>query len=311
MAEMLWCDNLDDLVRLCHSSMGLPMNVPIVSDYDSNLTEFGKRSLSDRYLLEGESYQDLFVRVAKAFANDEKHANRLYKYMGRLWFMPATPVLANGGTDRGLPISCYLNSVEDTMSSILSSFEEVGWLSCRGGGIGTYWGNIREVGSKVKGRKGAEGVIPFLQIQNSYTKAMNQGSVRGASSAFYLDIDHPEIEEFIEIRKPTGGDPERKTLYSHHGVVVSDEFMDAVKNDLPFNLISREIGQPVKAISARNLWTKILSTRMNHGEPYIMFKTAIDEGRPVSNEDAIWLARYVRTPEYQGFAMTFGDAAEA
>jgi len=256
------------------------MNVEPVSDYDNNLTDFGKRTLSDRYLLDGETYQGLFIRVAKAFANDEEHAKRLYSYMGRLWFMPATPVLANGGTDRGLPISCYLNSVEDTMQSILNSFEEVGWLSCRGGGVGTYWGNIREVGSSVQGRKGAEGVIPFLQIQNSYTKAMNQGSVRGASSAFYLDVDHPEIEEFVEIRKPTGGDPERKTLYSHHGIIVNDEFMSAVISDEPFPLKSRDTGETVKEINARKLWTKILATRMEQGEPYLMFKEAIDDGRP-------------------------------
>jgi len=227
-----------------------------------------------------EGFDGLVDRVTGAYSNDPFHAARLRGYISRMWFMPATPVLANGGTDRGLPISCYLNSVNDNMNSILDSFTEVGWLSCRGGGVGTYWGGVREVGSKVKGRPGAEGIIPFLQIQNTYTKAMNQGTVRGASSAFYIDVDHPEIEEFIEIRKTTGGDPNRKTLYSHHGVIVNDEFMDAVKKDLPFNLISREHGGVIKTISARSLWTKILATRMEQGEPYLMFRTAIDEGRP-------------------------------
>lgn len=256
------------------------MGVQPCSDHDDLLTDFGKRTLRDRYLLDGEEYQGLFVRVAESYSNDEDHAQRLYSYMARHWFMPATPILANGGTDRGLPISCYLNSVEDDMSSILDSFKELGWLSCRGGGVGTYWGAVREVGSKVKGRRGAEGIVPFLQIQNSYTKAMNQGTVRGASSAFYIEIDHPEIEQYIEIRKPTGGDPSRKTLYSHHGVIVNDKFMWAVINEQPFDLISRVDGSVVQTVDARKLWASILKTRMVTGEPYIMFQDAIDQGAP-------------------------------
>lgn len=256
--------------------------MPVKTDpsYDSNLTDSGKKSLTDRYLQPGENFQDAFARVATAFSDDEDHAQRLYEYMAKTWFMPATPVLANGGTDQGLPISCYLNNVQDEMGDILTKFQETGWLSCRGGGVGTYWGNVREVGAKVGHRACAEGVIPFMQIQNAYTKAMNQGSVRGASSAFYLDVDHPEIEEFIEIRKPTGGDFERKALYSHHGVIVNDGFMRAVEDDSSWDLISRKDGSVVRTVSARSLWIKMLSTRLETGEPYLMFKEAVDAGRP-------------------------------
>ena len=113
---------------------------------DALLTDFGKETLDDRYLLPGERYQDLFARVADAYADDEAHAQRLYDYISRLWFMPATPVLSNGGTNRGLPISCYLNSVSDSLEGIVGTWNENVWLASRGGGIGTYWGNVRGIG---------------------------------------------------------------------------------------------------------------------------------------------------------------------
>ena len=115
---------------------------PVEVDHgrDALLTDFGKETLKDRYLLPGESYQDLFVRVASAYADDAAHAQRLYDYISRLWFMPATPVLSNGGTGRGLPISCYLNSVPDSLNGIVDTWNENVWLASRGGGIGTYWG---------------------------------------------------------------------------------------------------------------------------------------------------------------------------
>ena len=116
---------------------------------DSLLTEFGKETLKDRYLLPGENYQDLFARVASAYADDAEHAQRIYDYISKLWFMPATPVLSNGGTGRGLPISCYLNSVDDSLEGIVGTWNENVWLASRGGGIGTYWGAVRGFGEPV------------------------------------------------------------------------------------------------------------------------------------------------------------------
>jgi ribonucleoside-diphosphate reductase alpha chain len=181
------------------------------SSRDALLTEFGKDTLQDRYLLPGESYQDLFARVASAYADDQDHAQRLYDYISRLWFMPATPVLSNGGTGRGLPISCYLNSVDDSLEGIVNTWNENVWLASRGGGIGTYWGNVRGIGEPVGLNGKTSGIIPFVRVMDSLTLAISQGSLRRGSAACYLDVSHPEIEEFLEIRKPSG-DFNRKAL---------------------------------------------------------------------------------------------------
>jgi ribonucleoside-diphosphate reductase alpha chain len=201
-------------------------NVVTDSSRDALLTEFGKDTLQDRYLLPGESYQDLFARVASAYADDQDHAQRLYDYISRLWFMPATPVLSNGGTGRGLPISCYLNSVDDSLEGIVNTWNENVWLASRGGGIGTYWGNVRGIGEPVGLNGKTSGIIPFVRVMDSLTLAISQGSLRRGSAACYLDVSHPEIEEFLEIRKPSG-DFNRKALNLHHGVLLSDEFMAA------------------------------------------------------------------------------------
>ncbi|MEE4207348.1 MAG: ribonucleotide reductase N-terminal alpha domain-containing protein, partial [Erythrobacter sp.] len=159
---------------------------------DANLTAFGKETLTDRYLLPGESYQDLFARVADAYADDEEHAQRLYDYISNLWFMPATPVLSNGGTARGLPISCYLNSVSDSLDGIVGTWNENVWLASKGGGIGTYWGNVRGIGEPVGLNGKTSGIIPFVRVMDSLTLAISQGSLRRGSAACYLDISHPE-----------------------------------------------------------------------------------------------------------------------
>jgi ribonucleoside-diphosphate reductase alpha chain len=179
---------------------------PVVTDSsrDALLTEFGKDTLNDRYLLPGESYQDLFARVAAAYSDDAAHAQRVYDYISRLWFMPATPVLSNGGTGRGLPISCYLNSVDDSLEGIVNTWNENVWLASRGGGIGTYWGNVRGIGEPVGLNGKTSGIIPFVRVMDSLTLAISQGSLRRGSAACYLDVSHPEIEEFLEIRKPSG-----------------------------------------------------------------------------------------------------------
>ena len=192
---------------------------------DALLTDFGKDTLDDRYLLPGERYQDLFARVADAYADDEAHAQRLYDYISKLWFMPATPVLSNGGTGRGLPISCYLNSVSDSLEGIVGTWNENVWLASRGGGIGTYWGQVRGIGEPVGLNGKTSGIIPFVRVMDSLTLAISQGSLRRGSAACYLDVSHPEIEEFLEIRKPSG-DFNRKALNLHHGVLLTDEFME-------------------------------------------------------------------------------------
>ncbi len=247
---------------------------------DSNLTDFGKATLSDRYLGENESYQDLFARVASHYADDNLHAQRLYNYISNLWFMPATPVLSNGGTKRGLPISCFLNEASDSLNGILDLWSENVWLAARGGGIGSYWGNLRSIGEKI-GRVGkTSGIIPFIKVMDSLTMAISQGSLRRGSAACYLPIDHPEIEEFIEMRRPTGGDPNRKSLNLHHGVLVSDAFMRAVELDEQWALKSPKNGTVQASVSARNLWIRLLTARIETGEPYIIFIDTVNRMIP-------------------------------
>lgn len=238
---------------------------------DELLSDFGRATLRDRYLLEGEVYQDMFARVACAYADDQDHAQRLYDYMSKLWFTPATPILSNGGTNRGLPISCFLNETQDSLEGIVDLWNENVWLAARGGGIGSYWGNLRSIGEKVRGNGKTSGVIPFMRVQDSLTLAISQGSLRRGSSAVYMPIWHPEIEEFIDIRRPTGGDPNRKALNIHHGVVISDAFMEAVEKDAEWDLLSPKTQEPVMQVKARDLWIKLLITRMETGEPYMLF----------------------------------------
>ena len=238
---------------------------------DANLTDFGKATLTDRYLGLNESYQDLFARVASTYADDNLHAQRLYNYISNLWFMPATPILSNGGTKRGLPISCFLNEASDSLGGILDLWSENVWLAAKGGGIGSYWGNLRSIGEKIGKVGKTSGIIPFIKVMDSLTMAISQGSLRRGSAACYLPIDHPEIEEFIEMRRPTGGDPNRKSLNLHHGVLVSDAFMRAVEKDEQWALKSPADGSIQSTISARNLWIRLLTARIETGEPYIIF----------------------------------------
>jgi ribonucleoside-diphosphate reductase alpha chain len=247
---------------------------------DALLTDFGKATLDDRYLLPGESYQDLFARVASAYGDDAAHAQRIYDYISRLWFMPATPVLSNGGTTRGLPISCFLNEASDSLDGIVGLWNENVWLAAKGGGIGSYWGNLRGIGEKV-GRNGkTSGVIPFIRVMDSLTLAISQGSLRRGSAACYLPANHPEIEEFLEMRRPTGGDPNRKALNLHHGVLIPDAFMRAVEADEEWALVSPKDGALMKKVSARSLWIRILTARIETGEPYIIYSDHVNNARP-------------------------------
>ena len=247
---------------------------------DSRLTVFGKGTLSDRYLLPGESYQEMFARVASAYADDDAHAQRLYDYISNLWFMPSTPVLSNGGTQRGLPISCFLNEATDSLDGIVGLWNENVWLAARGGGIGSYWGNLRSIGEKVGMNGKTSGVVPFIRVMDSLTLAISQGSLRRGSAAVYLPVSHPEIEEFIEIRRPTGGDPNRKALNLHHGLLISDAFMRAVENDEEWALTSPKDGAVLRKISARSLWIRILTARIETGEPYLVFVDHVNKAMP-------------------------------
>ncbi|HCK84260.1 MAG TPA: ribonucleoside-diphosphate reductase subunit alpha [Hyphomonadaceae bacterium] len=251
---------------------------------DVLLTDFGKTTLEDRYLLPGESFQDMFARVATAYADDIAHAQRIYDYISKLWFMPATPVLSNGGAERGLPISCFLNAVGDSLDGIMDTWNENVWLASNGGGIGTYWGGVRSIGEKVGQNGQTSGIIPFIRVMDSLTLAISQGSLRRGSAAVYLDIHHPEIEEFLEIRKPAG-DFNRKSLNLHHGLNITDEFMIAVRDDLPFALRSPKNQEVLKHINARKLWQKILEMRLQTGEPYIIFSDTVNKQMPKHQRD--------------------------
>src|SRR6516164_10479517 len=237
----------------------LVSKVEVNRSRDDLLTDFGKTTLEDRYLLPGESYQDMFARVATAFADDADHAQRIYDYISNLWFMPATPVLSNGGTSRGLPISCFLNEASDSLEGIVGLWNENVWLASKGGGIGSYWGNLRSIGEKVGAVGKTSGVIPFIRVMDSLTLAISQGSLRRGSAAVYLPLSHPEIEEFVEIRRPTGGDPNRKALNLHHGILVPDAFMRAVQSDELWPLISPKDGSHVRSVAARALWIRVLT----------------------------------------------------
>lgn len=254
-------------------------SVKVDRSRDALLTDFGKTTLEDRYLLQGESYQDMFARVATAYADDIAHAQRLYDYISRLWFMPATPVLSNGGAERGLPISCFLNSVDDSLDGIVQSWNENVWLASNGGGIGTYWGGVRSIGEKIGANGHTSGIIPFIRVMDSLTLAISQGSLRRGSAAVYLDVHHPEIEEFLEIRKPSG-DFNRKSLNLHHGINITDDFMEAVRADGDFDLISPKTNDVVRTVKARKIWQKILDLRLQTGEPYLLFVDTVNKAMP-------------------------------
>jgi len=256
--------------------------IRVVIDHsrDEKLTKFGKETLSDRYLMPGESYQDLFARVAAHYADDSEHAQRLYEYISNLWFMPSTPVLSNGGTKRGLPISCFLNEATDSLDGILNLWNENVWLAAKGGGIGSYWGNLRSIGEKVGANGKTSGIIPFIRVMDSMTLAISQGSLRRGSAAIYLPIDHPEIEEFIELRRPTGGDPNRKALNLHHGILLTDEFMRLVEEDGEMPLRSPKDRHVVRTVSARSLWVRLLTARVETGEPYFIYIDHVNKAIP-------------------------------
>jgi len=264
------------------------MSVKIDYSRDELLGEFAIATLKDRYMIPGEtSPQEAFARAAETFADDDDHAQRLYDYVSKLWFMFATPVLSNGGTRRGLPISCFLNYVDDSREGITDHFTENAFLSSFGGGIGGTWSDVRSVGTKTSKGSESTGVIPFVRVVDAEMLAFSQGVTRRGSYAGYLHMSHPEIEEFLDVRKPTGGDTNRKCLNLHHAVVVPDEFMELIHSATKFDnfddswpLIDPHSGRVTKTVSARALWVKILQNRMETGEPYLMFEDAVNNDLP-------------------------------
>ena len=255
---------------------------------DSMLTEFSKKTLQDRYLVGDEkSPQEAFARAAEAFADDEAHAQRIYDYASNLWFMFATPVLSNGGTKRGLPISCFLNYVDDSREGITGHYTENAYLSSMGGGIGGGWSDVRAQGTKTSKGSESTGVIPFMKVVDAEMLAFSQGVTRRGSYASYLHMSHPEIEEFLDVRKPTGGDVNRKCINLHHGVVIPDKFMEIIHRAAheenfsdDWELIDPHSGEVKKVVSARTLWVKLLQNRMESGEPYLMFEDAVQADLP-------------------------------
>lgn len=274
---------------------GEKMGKPLINyDRDDLLTDQAKTILRDRYLLpEENSPQEGFARVASAFSDNDAMAQRIYDYASKLWFMYATPVLTNGGTSRGMPISCFLNYVGDSREGLTEHYTENAWLASVGGGIGGYWGHIRSDGTLTSGGSQSSGSIPFMHVVDSEMLAFSQGKTRRGSYAVYQDISHPEIEEFIEMRKPSGGDIHRKCLNLHHGIVVPDDFLriierctidsDAVDD---WELIDPHTKKAVRTISAKQLWQKILETRVATGEPYLFFTDTANEAMPETQK---WL----------------------
>ncbi len=244
------------------------------------LTPAARAILKDRYMLKGESSPlEVFLRAARAYSDDEAHRDRLLTYMKSGWFMSATPILANSGTKRGLPISCFLNVVDDSREGLGAHFSENLMLSTSGGGIGSDWSYVRSVGTSTSTGNVTTGIIPFIKTVDSLTVASSQGSTRRGATAVSLRVDHPEIEEFIEIRKVTG-DHNRRSLNLHNSVAITDDFMRHVESGEAFNLVDPHTHQVIKSLDPRVLWMKILKTRMETGEPYLFFIDRANEALP-------------------------------
>ena len=264
------------------------MTIKIDYSRDKLFDEFSIRTLEDRYMVADEtSPQQAFARAAKVFSDDDDHAQRLYDYVSNHWFMFATPLLSNGGTERGLPISCFLNYVDDSREGITEHYTENAYLSSFGGGIGGTWSDIRAAGTKTSKGSESTGVIPFMKVVDAEMLAFSQGITRRGSYASYLHMSHPEVEEFLDIRKPTGGDVNRKCINLHHGVVIPDKFMEIIHRatheegfDDSWELIDPHSGEVKKVVSARTLWVKLLQNRMETGEPYLMFEDAVQADLP-------------------------------
>jgi ribonucleoside-diphosphate reductase alpha chain len=256
------------------------------------LPQFSKDMYEERYFEEGEGYEEWLDRVTSSYADNDEHKERLKHYIKQYWFHPSTPIASNAGLpNKGLPISCYTNEVEDSKSGIFGVWEENNWLGSYGGGIGTTWSNVRGLGEAIGESGKSSGIIPFIKVSDSTTLAVSQGGLRRASQAVYLDVNHPEILEFIDIRRPTG-DSERRSPNIHHGVTISDAFMESVKDRADYWLISPKTGKVVERVNAFDVWKKILISRVETGEPYLFFKDTANWNNPIEYE---WHDRKINT----------------
>jgi ribonucleoside-diphosphate reductase alpha chain len=241
---------------------------------DSLFDELGMIRLKESYMADGEvSPQERFAFVSSKFATDKFHAQRLYEYSSKHWLSYATPILSFGRSKRGLPISCFLNFIEDTAEGLVENLSETNWLSMLGGGVGIGFG-IRSADDK------STGVMPHLKMYDASSLAYRQGRTRRGSYAAYLDISHPDILMFLEMRKPTG-DQNMRCLNLHHGVNIPDAFMEIIENCMKdpdanddWELRDPHSGELRETVSAKELWQKLLELRMTTGEPYLHF---IDE----------------------------------
>tara|TARA_R100001443_G_scaffold9054_2_gene18565 strand:- start:242 stop:2119 length:1878 start_codon:yes stop_codon:yes gene_type:complete len=267
------------------------LGIQIDYSKDKKLDKFSIDTLQDRYYWENEqSPQEAFARAAVFGATFKGQisfslAQRLYNYASDHWFMFSTPILSNGGTTRGLPISCFLNYVPDSRVGLSDHYDENIWLASSGGGIGGYWGDVRSDGVSTGNGSRSTGSIPFMHVVDSQMLAFNQGTTRRGSYAAYSDISHPEIEEFINMRKSSGGDINRKNLNLHNGVNITNEFLEAVKTDDEWRLIDPKTNEPTKVISARELWMRLLETRAETGEPYLINIDRCNEALPKGQKD--------------------------
>ncbi len=258
---------------------------------EKEFDKFSLDTLKDRYFWEGETHaQEAFARASVYGATykgetDFELAQRLYNYSSSRWFMFSTPILSNGGTSRGLPISCFLNYVPDSRTGLSAHYDENIWLASSGGGIGGYWGDVRSNGISTTHGSRSTGSIPFMHVVDSQMLAFNQGTTRRGSYAAYMDVSHPEIEEFINMRKESGGDINRKCLNLHNGVNITDSFLDAVKNDEDWRLIDPKTNEAVKVINARDLWWQLIHARAETGEPYMVNIDTCNEALPKQQKD--------------------------
>lgn len=277
------------------------------------LTDFARDTLKDRYMQSSDrTPEDAFRRACNAFSDDEWHAARMYGYLNKFWMTLATPTLSNApvreewgthdGFNRnmsgemfaegrvGLPISCFLNYVPDSRDGLGSHYTENIWLASGGGGIGGYWGHVRSDGAATSNGSISTGSIPFMGVVDRQMLAFNQGKTRRGSYAAYMDITHPEVLEFLDMRKPTGGDSNRKCLNLHHGINVTDDFMALVKeaengSDPTWMLIDPNSGNVTATVRVKELWEKILRLRASTGEPYLHFIDASNRAMPTEQRD--------------------------
>ena len=267
------------------------LGIEINYDKEKEFDKFSLDTLKDRYFWEGETHaQEAFARASVFGATfkgetDFELAQRLYNYSSSRWFMFSTPILSNGGTTRGLPISCFLNYVPDSRSGLSAHYDENIWLASSGGGIGGYWGDIRSNGISTTHGSRSTGSIPFIHVVDSQMLAFNQGTTRRGSYAAYMDISHPEIEEFINMRKESGGDINRKNLNLHNGVNITNAFLEAVEQDEDWRLIDPKTNEAVKVINARDLWWQIINARAETGEPYMINIDKCNEALPKAQKD--------------------------